>query len=108
MTELRSASLILATASFLALASAAQAQAQAQAQSGLPVPPEDARGVRTITPTQAGTNPAVEYLRKRHGISKEEAILRLEVQHLVTRQLGGDDPNAPYDDVWIEHEPQFK
>lgn len=73
----------------------------------LPVPPEDARGVKEISDISAGTNPAVEYLRQRHGISKEEAIERLEVQHLVTQQLPGDAA-ASYDDVWLEHEPQFK
>jgi hypothetical protein len=78
------------------------------AQSQLPVPPADARGIKDVTPIESASNPAIEYLVVRHGITRQEAALRLEVQGLVASQLGGDNPQAPYDDVWIEHEPQFK
>lgn len=73
----------------------------------LPTPPADARGVDQPSPIASATNPAVDYLQKRFGITQADAIERLEVQHLVTSQLSGG-PGKPYDDVWLEHEPQFK
>jgi len=96
--------LILAAVAASALSSAGQTQTEA----GPPPPPADARGVAIPTDQPIGTNPAIEYLRERHGVSKEEATRRLEIQDLVTRQLGPNSPNKLFDDVYIEHEPEFR
>jgi hypothetical protein len=98
---------VFTISSCLALTTGLSLSASSASAQELPAPPPDARGVDQPIPVATATNPAVDHLQKRFGISQADAIKRLEVQHLVTSQLSGD-PGKPYDDVWLEHELQFK